>query len=237
MATTTFGTHSNVESTMALLEEELPRLEERQNSLERELAAVSERLEGVRAALRGLRALSAVPIALPEMAALVPASLEAEDVKATTRPRRSGTARRQAAGEPNGDVSARPRRATATRAAASLDAASGSAGTRKAATKGSRRTASKSKKGAVTNPPAAATAVATAAQPAAPRKRASGLTDSILGYLATAQEPVRAGDVAQALGRETTPGSLNAVRTSLERLVKASRAQRTGRGLYQAIPR
>ena len=51
--------------------------------------------------------------------------------------------------------------------------------------------------------------------------------------LAAAGAPMRAGEVNKVLGREETAGSVNAVRTALERLAKASRVQRVGRGLYQ----
>jgi hypothetical protein len=47
---------------------------------------------------------------------------------------------------------------------------------------------------------------------------------------------VRARDVAAALGRDRDNGSINAVRSTLDRLVGASRIQRAGRGLYRARP-
>ncbi|MFI6876148.1 hypothetical protein ACIBL6_22235 [Streptomyces sp. NPDC050400] len=61
------------------------------------------------------------------------------------------------------------------------------------------------------------------------------LTEQILAYLAQAGDTdVRARDVAAALGRATDSGSINAIRSTLDRLVGASRVQRTGRGLYRA---
>ncbi|MFJ4845716.1 MULTISPECIES: hypothetical protein [unclassified Streptomyces] len=61
------------------------------------------------------------------------------------------------------------------------------------------------------------------------------LTEQILEYLATTDgAEVRARDVAAALGRDANAGSINAVRSTLDRLVGASRAQRAGRGLYRA---
>ncbi|MDX3072703.1 hypothetical protein ACIP98_18495 [Streptomyces sp. NPDC088354] len=61
------------------------------------------------------------------------------------------------------------------------------------------------------------------------------LTEQILQYLATTDgAEVRARDVAAALGRDANAGSINAVRSTLDRLVGASRAQRAGRGLYRA---
>ncbi|MEU9317234.1 hypothetical protein [Streptomyces sp. NPDC048295] len=63
------------------------------------------------------------------------------------------------------------------------------------------------------------------------------LTEQILAYLAQAGDTdVRARDVAAALGRATDSGSINAIRSTLDRLVGASRIQRTGRGLYRSRP-
>ncbi|RPF30474.1 hypothetical protein [Streptomyces sp. TLI_185] len=62
------------------------------------------------------------------------------------------------------------------------------------------------------------------------------LTEQILAYFADAGDvDVRARDVASALGRDTDSGSINAVRSTLDRLVGTSRIRRTGRGLYRAV--
>ncbi|MBO1332506.1 hypothetical protein [Streptomyces sp. VRA16 Mangrove soil] len=62
------------------------------------------------------------------------------------------------------------------------------------------------------------------------------LTEQILAYFAKAPDAeVRARDVASALGRDVDSGSINAVRSTLDRLVGASRVQRAGRGLYRAV--
>ncbi|MGY4923682.1 hypothetical protein [Streptomyces sp. 900105755] len=92
---------------------------------------------------------------------------------------------------------------------------------------------------------AAATAEAAAEPPAtAVRSDEAGdggttygkLTEQILAYFAQAGDTeVRARDVASALGRDTDSGSINAVRSTLDRLVGASRVQRAGRGLYRAV--
>ncbi|WP_128381521.1 hypothetical protein [Streptomyces cavernae] len=61
------------------------------------------------------------------------------------------------------------------------------------------------------------------------------LTEQIMEYFAGLGDvDVRARDVAAALGRDTDSGSINGVRSTLDRLVGASRVQRTGRGLYRA---
>ncbi|WP_399936943.1 hypothetical protein ACGH52_01430 [Streptomyces sp. BBFR25] len=64
------------------------------------------------------------------------------------------------------------------------------------------------------------------------------LTEQILAYFADAGDTdVRARDVASALGRDTDSGSINAVRSTLDRLVGQSRVRRVGRGLYRAAKR
>ncbi|MEV7074295.1 hypothetical protein [Streptomyces sp. NPDC093990] len=61
------------------------------------------------------------------------------------------------------------------------------------------------------------------------------LTEQILEYFAgVGDAEVRARDVAAALGRDTDSGSINAVRSTLDRLVGSSRVRRAGRGLYRA---
>ncbi|MFP1625317.1 hypothetical protein ACLB9X_09045 [Streptomyces sp. 5K101] len=76
----------------------------------------------------------------------------------------------------------------------------------------------------------------------APRKTAApvaqdsgGLTEQVIAILSgKAGTPLRARDVAQALGRDESAGAINTVRSTLDRLVATSRAHRAGRGLYQA---
>ncbi|ANB04379.1 hypothetical protein SAM40697_0417 [Streptomyces ambofaciens] len=71
---------------------------------------------------------------------------------------------------------------------------------------------------------------------AEPEQRGYGkLTEQILDYFAGVGDvDVRARDVAAALGRDGDSGSINAVRSTLDRLVGASRIRRSGRGLYRA---
>lgn len=91
---------------------------------------------------------------------------------------------------------------------------------------------------------AAATAEAAAESSATARSDEAGdgsttygkLTEQILAYFVQAGDTeVRARDVASALGRDTDSGSINAVRSTLDRLVGASRVQRAGRGLYRPV--
>ncbi|MCM1937501.1 hypothetical protein NC239_04660 [Streptomyces sp. G3] len=73
-------------------------------------------------------------------------------------------------------------------------------------------------------------------RPRAATERTYGrLTEQIMEYFARAGDAdVRARDVAVALGRATDSGSINAVRSTLDRLVATSRVRRSGRGLYRA---
>ncbi|WP_432100795.1 hypothetical protein [Streptomyces sp. WAC 04229] len=65
--------------------------------------------------------------------------------------------------------------------------------------------------------------------------KGSRFTDEVIDVLArNPRVALRARDVAKALGRDEDSGSINAVRSTLDRLVATSRAQRAGRGLYQA---
>ncbi|MEU5893301.1 hypothetical protein ABZ835_41695 [Streptomyces sp. NPDC047461] len=77
---------------------------------------------------------------------------------------------------------------------------------------------------------------ATSSRAEADEPRSYGaLTDQILEYFAgVGDAEVRARDVAAALGRATDSGSINAVRSTLDRLVGTSRVRRAGRGLYRA---
>ncbi|MCW1099277.1 hypothetical protein OJ963_36290 [Streptomyces sp. RS2] len=73
-------------------------------------------------------------------------------------------------------------------------------------------------------------------RPRAGTERTYGrLTEQIMEYFARVGEAdVRARDVAVALDRANDSGSINAVRSTLDRLVATSRLRRSGRGLYRA---
>ncbi|MFD9125427.1 type IV toxin-antitoxin system AbiEi family antitoxin domain-containing protein [Kitasatospora sp. NPDC059571] len=70
-------------------------------------------------------------------------------------------------------------------------------------------------------------------RPVAGRRR---LTDAqrVLDVLNQSDGPLRAGEVSSRLGLDGQNGTVDAVRTALERLTKSGRVQRTGRGLYTA---
>jgi hypothetical protein len=82
---------------------------------------------------------------------------------------------------------------------------------------------------------AGADAAGTEGREAESQRSYGRITDQIMEYFAgIGTADVRARDVAAALHRDTDSGSINAVRSTLDRLVATSRLQRTGRGLYSA---
>ncbi|MFE4829724.1 hypothetical protein [Streptomyces sp. NPDC056672] len=239
--TSVTGTPGSIEATTALLLSELPQLEAQQQALQNELAAVTERLGSVRTALTALQALSAAPhvpepTVSPEAGAEsgtehgAPVGEKAEESAATAAEETTedgttedgttedaagtagdDTAGASAEGDTEEDAEPTPASAKVPRARASRKAPAEAPKERK------RRTAKK-------------------AVPAVEEQPTGGLTEQILTVLAnSADAPVRARDVAQALGRDESPGSINAVRSTLDRLVGSSRAHRAGRGLYQAV--
>ncbi|WP_338674432.1 hypothetical protein V1460_16265 [Streptomyces sp. SCSIO 30461] len=230
----------SVEATTALLRAELPQLEKQQEVLQAELAVVSERLESVRGALTALSVLSATNLPRPRTtadeqvtrAAVRRSPEPAADtvVEQDTQAVESAPAdaREAVATEPSGTKSSRKARkatgATAKRttAKAAVKQADGRRPSRKSATT---RTA---KRGGASAPkPAQHAAV-----------DGSGLTDQVLTVLTgSSGTALRARDVAQAIGRDDSAGSINTVRSTLDRLVATSRVHRAGRGLYEALDR
>ncbi|MFC9265295.1 hypothetical protein [Streptomyces hydrogenans] len=195
----------SIDATTAALQEELPQLEQLQQELEKELAAVSERVLSVRTALTALLALAETPAPQTVQATPEPAVVKDETAVETTTVQETGP------------VPA-PRKAAVTRAARERKATP-------AKTNG-RKEQSSAKKPRVT---------ATSRKDAPATKDSAGFTEQVIAVLArTPETPMRARDVAQALGRDSSTGAVNAVRSTLDRLVATSRAARAGRGLYQA---
>ncbi|MEU3480839.1 hypothetical protein ACI2LO_32060 [Streptomyces sp. NPDC033754] len=195
----------SIDATTAALQEELPHLEQFQQELEKELAAVSERVLSVRTALTALLALAETPAPRAVQATPEPAAAKDETAVEAAAPQETGT------------VPA-PRKAATTRAAG-------------ARTKTPAKTTSRKERSSAKKPRVTAASRKTA--PAA--KNSVGFTEQVIGILArTPETPMRARDVAQALGRDSSVGAVNAVRSTLDRLVATSRAARAGRGLYQA---
>lgn len=220
MATTT-STRSDLASTIASLEMELPQLQDRQGALETELAAVTQRFDAVRTALTGLKALAGTPEALPEPAP-EPAQGARDTATATTRPAASeqaSTAKTQA-------VPA-PRRAAKTTAHKKAKASKRTAGRRKA--QGAVVVQERGDR-ALRKPDDSIKTVKTGSTK---RTRTPGLSRSIVTTLTAAGKPLRAGEVNEALGREKTNANVSSVRTALERLAANRDVHRVGRGLYE----
>ncbi|MFV8131623.1 hypothetical protein [Streptomyces syringium] len=258
----TFGTHDGIETTLELLRTELPQLEKHQQTLETDLAVVTERLESVRLALRSLEALAPAPLAraatavssgsaVPAVPSGSPDSVgeqgsEAAQAPAPVAPPRQAmeeksqaTRGKKATGEakPAAGKATGGRKRTASTAESKVPRPRTAKKTVAAKKQPAKKTAVVKKEAKATAPkeiPAGAGKAAQATPAEQPKKRASGLTKDVVAHLAKAGAPVKAREVNLALGRDDTNGSINAVRTSLERLVKAGQAHRPGRGLYQA---
>ncbi|MEV7373982.1 hypothetical protein AB0O51_24270 [Streptomyces sp. NPDC090301] len=223
---------SSIDATTAALQAELPQLEQLQQDLEKELAAVSDRVLSVRAALTALLALADTPAPRTVQEQVQVQEQEAEPKSEPSQaqapapaptPTESEAAVEAASDtvkpEESGSVPA-PRKATASR----------SSRERKApprARRGKERPSAK--KPRVSAAPQEA--------PSAPQG-STGLTEQVAAVLTQSPDsPMRARDVAKALGRDSSTGAINTVRSTLDRLVATSRADRAGRGLYQAPAR
>ncbi|MFE6068088.1 hypothetical protein [Streptomyces sp. NPDC056525] len=191
-----------------MLQKELPQLEQLQQDLEKELAAVSERVLSVRAALTALLALADTPA--PRVVQ------EAEPEPATAESEAAVEASETVTPDESGSVPA-PRKATTSRS------------TRQ-------RKAAPQPRGRKERPSAKKPRVTAATQETPSETQGSGgLTEQVAAVLTQSPDsPMRARDVAKALGRDSSTSAINTVRSTLDRLVATSRAARAGRGLYQA---
>lgn len=248
------NTQGTVDATIALLQAELPRLEEHQQALEKELATVTERLESVRTALTALQALSTAPPApAPALVGSEPSAVPAPSANTETETENVAAPKipRQAQGRTNyaAEAEAPQEKAAAAPARRAVRKAPVAKGRKQAPAKQKSEPAKKAVAAKAAKPakvvkdaePAKAVKPAKVkapkkAAPAEPAVDDSGsLTEMAMKVLASfGDAPVRARDVTKALGRELTPGSINTVRSTLDRLVGTSRAHRAGRGLYQA---
>lgn len=226
----TFGTDSSVGSTRALLEARLPAVRERRRQLEDALAATVAQENAITAVLEGLDALVGVPIGGPDRAAGTDAQdadeppAAVQDTAGATPPAPAPAAGGEVA--PGVDAPARPARRTSTRKAPPAKAPAKKTAARKTSGAPKKTTAKQ-----------AAPKAAPAADPqpaAAEGGKRRRLTDAqrVLDVLADSDGPLRAGEVSSRLGLDGQNGAVDAVRTTLERLTKAARVQRTGRGLY-----
>ncbi|MED7954641.1 hypothetical protein PUR56_38640 [Streptomyces sp. BE303] len=245
-------------STIALLEERLPAVLERRRRAEEDVAAAVREEEAITKALEGLRLLTGTPLGgqrepLADELTPVPAEAAADghDNAATTDTPEAEPSPVPAAQPVPPIPAARTPRKAAVRKPAVPKAAASPVQEAKASVPRAKKIAKKvakdtepaTSKRASTATPAApkktAPANRTTAEPAEPTaggRRQEVEADSVLTVLAQAAEPLRAREVTERLGLDTLQGNINTIRTKLERLAKAGRAQRPGRGLYTAVP-
>ncbi|MFE6854648.1 hypothetical protein ACFVDH_28115 [Streptomyces sp. NPDC057674] len=234
------------DATTAALEAELPQLEQLQQDLEKELAAVSDRVLSVRAALTALLALAdtAAPRAVQEQVQ-VQVQVQVQEADPEPKPKskpkseqepksEQKQAQAQAQAESEAAVEAAPETVTPEESgsvpAPRKATASRSTRERKAPPRARRGKERPSAKKPRVTPAPQQTPSAT--------QGSTGLTEQVAAVLTQSPDsPMRARDVAKALGRDSSTGAINTVRSTLDRLVATSRADRAGRGLYQAPAR
>ncbi|MFF2618751.1 prephenate dehydrogenase [Kitasatospora sp. NPDC058046] len=233
---TSVETNSGVATAITLVEVQLAELEKQKAALEGELERVTGYVTSLSVALDGLRAVDAAlqPVVVATVGPSAPVLMPAEEAQAAEEPEPVEAA---AGPLPAADKPAQ-KKATRRRVSAPAAATTETAPAKQAARKPRTTTAATEAAAPAKSKPKARTGKKTAAKKsasAAPTtaKRARGIADDVLSTLAAAGRPLRASEVSAALGADNTDDN---VRTTLERLVKAGRAQRAGRGLFEALP-
>ncbi|MGW8598116.1 hypothetical protein ACWGLB_04185 [Streptomyces sp. NPDC055893] len=225
------------DATTAALEAELPQLEQLQQDLEKELAAVSDRVLSVRAALTALLALAETPAprAVQEQVQVQVQEADPEPKSKSEQEPEPAQTQTQTQAESEGAVEAASETVMTPEESGSVPAprkatASRSTRERKAPPRARRGKERPSAKKPRVTPTPQETPSAT--------QGSTGLTEQVAAVLTQSPDsPMRARDVAKALGRDSSTGAINTVRSTLDRLVATSRADRAGRGLYQAPAR
>ncbi|GJF33052.1 hypothetical protein KNE206_57520 [Kitasatospora sp. NE20-6] len=242
----TFGTDSNVGSTIALLETRLPGVRERRRQLEDELAAVVAQENAMVSVLQGLTALSGA--SLNDDSSGGQGAAAAEPVQGAA-PSAAGAAAglvdEEAASWSEPEPAAAPavRKRPAKRTAEGTGVAKKSSAEKTTAKKAVAKKTAPAKKVATkktvapADKPAPMEEVPTTAAPGAASGSRRRLTDakSVLAVLAGVTTPLRAREVTGLLGLDDQDANVNAIRTMLERLARTGKAQRSGRGLYVAV--
>ncbi|MGW2542491.1 hypothetical protein ACWC5I_16840 [Kitasatospora sp. NPDC001574] len=250
-----FGTDNGVGSTIALLEEQLPAVLERRRRAEEDVATAAREEEAITKALEGLRLLAGTPLGgqrepLADELTPDPAEAAADDHDSAATTDTPQAEPSPVTPAPPIPAARTPRKAAARKSAVPKAAASpvqeaktSVPRAKKIAKKVAKDTGPAAAKQASTASPAAPKKTAPAgrtpaepAEPAAGGRRQEVEADAVLTVLAQATEPLRAREVTERLGLDTLQGNINTIRTKLERLAKAGRAQRPGRGLYTVVP-
>ncbi|MEU4302797.1 type IV toxin-antitoxin system AbiEi family antitoxin domain-containing protein [Kitasatospora aureofaciens] len=244
---------SRFTDTIAQLEAELPSIEARRRRIEDELTAAVARENAVRGAIESLRALAGPPTSQDTTpAGSTPATADAITEDRPQQPPAEAQSAPDRSRAPAKKATTRTDTATKTAKKTTAKKTPAKKTTVKKAAPAKKAAAKKTTEGARPRTPAKKTAAAQTTAPVqtgaeqapqksekaapAPRRRTTGATsEGVLSVLAVAQGPLRAREVIARLGIEESADNVNAVRTMLERLAKAGRAQRPGRGLYAKL--
>ncbi|MEV7929062.1 hypothetical protein [Kitasatospora sp. NPDC088779] len=238
-------------STIALLEVRQPAVQDRIRRAQAELAAATAEQDAITKALEGLRLLSrgGELTPPPTVGAVQESVTAAESIDRQAAPPQSGPAA-SAARAGRKTAAKKAKKASAARAGTAKTAASAPERqerasvpvTRKAARKAAaketepkaaaKRTSTAKKAARAAAAPAGDKPPVKAAAQAAGRRRQVTDANRVLEVLSRAGKPLRAREVTDLLGLDTSEGNINAIRTRLERLAKDGRTQRPGRGLY-----
>ncbi|GGU65706.1 hypothetical protein GCM10010211_33650 [Streptomyces albospinus] len=233
-------TDSLLHQTIENLESTLPELEAQEKLLRGELNDVVQRVTSARHALEHLRVLTGAAAPVEQSAPLAtvgadvappaPASVEpAGDSASQDSPEVDAAAAAAAAPE----MVAEPGGVAAAAVPSPRTAASSSAKSRTAKKRTAKKAAAK-KAAAPAKTKKAASKQAAPAEPAA--KGTGGLLEAALKVLQKSSVPMRAREINEALGREETPGQIESVRNTLDRVAKQQKlVTRPGRGTYAAL--
>ncbi|MFJ2218288.1 hypothetical protein ACIQVO_38845 [Streptomyces sp. NPDC101062] len=227
---------SSVDATTAALRSELPLLEARERSLADELAAVTERLSAVRTALEALGKLSPAPQPVEPGLPTAQLPLQREETEVNASSADAVTAPAGEPAEPDTDGTSSPAAGDVPETPAPHAPIRAKRTTRKTSApepKAADKPATKSRPSKNTKPEKTTKATPGKRATKTPAE-AGNLTDQVLQALTSSKDDLRAREVTLLIGREDTPGAINTVRSTLDRLVGTSRARRAGRGLYSA---
>ncbi|MFG3117790.1 hypothetical protein ACGF4C_25785 [Streptomyces sp. NPDC048197] len=247
-------TDSVLVQTIENLENTLPGLEEQERLLREQLEGVVQRVRSTREALEHLRVLTGTaapvsqssPAASPALPPEEPAAVEPADSAGQDSSEPDAAVAPEAAEEPERTASVvpQPRSAGTTRPKSGTAKSSPAKkrNTKKATAK--KATADKpnkanqaAKKTAAAAKPKAKKAASKRAATAQPADEGAGsLIDAALTVLKNSSVPMRAREINAALGREATPGQIESVRNTLDRVARQQKlVTRPGRGTYAAV--
>ncbi|MBL1088162.1 hypothetical protein JK360_01920 [Streptomyces sp. 9-7] len=248
-------TDSVLVQTIENLENTLPGLEEQERLLREQLDGVVQRVRSTREALEHLRVLTgtAAPVsqsspaaASPALPPEEPAAVEPADSAGQDSPEPDAAVAPEAAEEPERPASVvpQPRSAGTTRAKSGTAKSSPAkkrntkkATAKKAAPDKPNKPNKAAKKTAAPAKPKVKKAASKRAATAQPADEGAGkLIDAALTVLKNSSVPMRAREINAALGREATPGQIESVRNTLDRVARQQKlVTRPGRGTYAAV--